>query len=443
MPIKPRITEAEVDQMVADYTDNTTTLKDLVKKYGRKVTTIRKKFQSRGIAIEYNRSRKIPASIRNQVIDLYTTGQSMSMVAQKLNISHGAVHNILRESQTSVRNGIVNEWTNDDIKLLENLLQDKSRPINEIAQRLNRSYDAIIDKICKQYPHLKRDHQALGIRTDFHNTIYRSIAESEVARCFYNNFIQFEYEKKVCTDRQWTCDFYLPEQDIWIEYDGLGKYRRSSGSFVEKIEYYKQHDFHYHVLTPKDKVLDSLGLMIDHQYNFDYKLISKSSADDFLARVHYLGSASKGDQYRLGIYFDDLLVGVVTFGNIANPQEKDLCLTRFAILDRIRNVHPYNNVSSYIIAHALKWLKQQGYRGKIVSWSDPRYHDGVLYKACNFCLVEKKIKPDYVYIDDQGNEYHKSKCRVPAGQSELNYAQSLGLTKVIVPAKQRWEFIIQ
>lgn len=81
--------------------------------------------------------------------------------------------------------------------------------------------------------------------------------------------------------------------------------------------------------------------------------------------------------------------------------------------------------------------------GKIVSFSDPRFHKGTLYKAANFVKINTKKYKDYIYIDKNGREYHKSKMRVPAGVNELEYAQSQGFQRLEVPQKERWEYDVR
>lgn len=445
MPIKAKITEEEVDQMIADYHGGRLLLKDLVKKYGRKATTIRSKFKERGVKIEYNRNRKIDDETKTRIIKLYRQGASIQQVASKTGVSHGAVGNILKQNDET-RKGVLSEWSQEDREQLKRLLEDRTRPIAEIAQKLNRSYDSIIDKICKEYPELKRSHQAMGIRCTFNGVQYRSIAEAEVAKILHSNFIAFEYERPVCADRKWTCDFYLPDYDLWIEYDGMGDARTHNGktSFCDKLSYYKSNGYNYKVITRDDKdILETLGLKINHQYDFSMCEISKQTADEFLSRVHYLKTASKADKYRLGFFYGDQLCGVITFGAVANPKEQHISLNRCATIDRVRLPHPNNNVTSWMVSRSLRWLKKTGYRGVVVSWHDPRRHSGTLYRACNFNLVDNKMGFDYAYIDVDGNEFHKSKCRVPAGQSESEKAKSLGLTKIKIPPKQRWEYEIR
>lgn len=261
---------------------------------------------------------------------------------------------------------------------------------------------------------------------------YDSVMEAEIANSLYSNLILYESHKKVCEHRQWRCDFYLPQKDLWIEFDGLGNQRKPIERYHEKLQYYKDQGYHFLELSSGDDLLDKLDLYLPIR-SPTVRTISFTSANDFLFKTHYLGNATHGSQH-YGAYHDNILVGVICLGNTANPSEKALAITRIAWLDRVRND---KNFGSKFVSQVLRLVKRGGYDGPIVSWSDPRYHLGTLYAACNFKKAGKSYK-DYVYIDVNGIEYHKSKCRVPAGRSEAEYARSLGLVRVDTPSKQKW-----
>lgn len=65
----------------------------------------------------------------------------------------------------------------------------------------------------------------------------------------------YEYEKPVCSDKSWTCDFYvISYKNFWIEIDGMNnnrKYPYNSGE-NEKIQYYKENGFNYIIVSYRD-----------------------------------------------------------------------------------------------------------------------------------------------------------------------------------------------
>lgn len=85
----------------------------------------------------------------------------------------------------------------------------------------------------------------------------------------------YEYEKKICPSRQWTCDFviHIDTQngiiDLWLEADGMGKNRPEVYSEEhEKIKYYIEHDFNFYIINyNRNKVKEELIRVIGRYTN--------------------------------------------------------------------------------------------------------------------------------------------------------------------------------
>jgi len=60
----------------------------------------------------------------------------------------------------------------------------------------------------------------------------------------------YEYEKRVCNNRSWTCDFYT--DGIWIEVDGMKNSRKYPYDNNEKIKYYNDNKFNYIIISYRD-----------------------------------------------------------------------------------------------------------------------------------------------------------------------------------------------
>jgi len=100
--------------------------------------------------------------------------------------------------------------------------------------------------------------------------IYKSLFESRIANILFelknNNKIKnYEYEKKICERRTWTCDFVIIKNDnskIWVECDGMGKNRKDPYDCNnEKIQYYKNNNINYYIIPYKKKIDLSLILL--------------------------------------------------------------------------------------------------------------------------------------------------------------------------------------
>jgi hypothetical protein len=97
-----------------------------------------------------------------------------------------------------------------------------------------------------------------GFFTGEDEIVYLSSIEKQIGDFLFKlkkegKIKDYEYEKKVCSDRYWTCDFFIDRggREIWLEVDGMLNNRRFpylSGK-NEKIEYYKDNEFNYFILS--------------------------------------------------------------------------------------------------------------------------------------------------------------------------------------------------
>jgi len=69
-----------------------------------------------------------------------------------------------------------------------------------------------------------------------------------------NRIKDYEYERYVCDEKTWTCDFVIKQNDgveLWLEVDGMKNARKNpyNSGENEKIEYYKNNNFNYFIVT--------------------------------------------------------------------------------------------------------------------------------------------------------------------------------------------------
>jgi hypothetical protein len=78
---------------------------------------------------------------------------------------------------------------------------------------------------------------------------------------------------------------------------------------------------------------------------------------------------------------------------------------------------------------------------KIITFADTTYgHEGTIYKAANWTLIGQ-VKPDYWYVDEHGNRFHKKTIWDHASkmsQNEEEYANLYGLNKIVGGMKHRY-----
>ena len=103
--------------------------------------------------------------------------------------------------------------------------------------------------------------------------------------------------------------------------------------------------------------------------------------------------------------------------------------------------------SGKLFKACVEWCAKNGIE-KIISWSDNRYSDGSVYEKLGF-NKSGKLPPDYQYVNmknpkkrisKQSQSKKKSQC--PFGMTELEWANSRGLSRIWDCGKIRWEFCL-
>lgn len=147
----------------------------------------------------------------------------------------------------------VNFWNNKNTTKAKRLLE-AHRDYDEVAKALGISKSSLA---CKNYRDwnidLSDNSSLFGIPTVASDgNKYRSKLESYVADFLFANNIDYEYEKVVCDNRRWTCDFVVG--DLWIEVDGLEDRRLATDGSTysgnnEKIKHYKENGYRFIILN--------------------------------------------------------------------------------------------------------------------------------------------------------------------------------------------------
>lgn len=131
--------------------------------------------------------------------------------------------------------------------------------------------------------------------------------------------------------------------------------------------------------------------------DFNIKLINKAEAKEILLKYHYLKDISKGFKsgFNFGLFTQEKLKGVIIFSGFPVPELVkglfDLERTQqagFFELSRLC-VHPdiqqsEYNITSWFVSRAIRELRRSVEVRAILSYADSDYHEGTIYKACNF-----------------------------------------------------------
>ena len=314
-------TSMKTQEIIKLYVNEKKSLTATAKSVGMAPKTVRKILLENGCKIRTrNATREIGLS-EEALRDLYINHQmSCIEIASKLKVAHGTVHNYLKKYGFNNRSASMSKasdsYTLWDEKRLEKcrrlLLEHRSYQV--VANLLNCTSSAVEDKNRKNWQipmsvwiehgdeiqqylartrsytetasHFQVSESALecknqkswhidlsmnstlfGIPTEYNGTLYRSKKESIIARYLDEHDVEFEYEKPVTSGKRWTCDFYLLNYDMWVEYDGLEIGRESTKSIPynrdnPKIRFYQEKGYHHMILgkrTWKQQLDEFLG----------------------------------------------------------------------------------------------------------------------------------------------------------------------------------------
>ena len=170
----------------------------------------------------------------------------------------------------------------------------------------------------------------------------------------------------------------------------------------------------------------------------DYTIdrVSKSEAAELLLRFHYLKDVSKSFKsgYNYGLYkkndFSPLNIGGIqgvciftglpvpeiakgAFGLERHEQQGLFELSRLCI-------HPDTqereyNITSWFVSKAIKRLRKDTEVKAILSYADSDFHNGTIYRACNFEYYGlSDAKKDFYYAD--GTKHSRGKIKGSEGE---------------------------
>ena len=170
----------------------------------------------------------------------------------------------------------------------------------------------------------------------------------------------------------------------------------------------------------------------------DYTIdrVSKGESAELLLRFHYLKDISKGFKsgYNYGLYknneFSPLNIGGLlgvciftglpvpeiakgAFGLQRNEQQGLFELSRLCIHPDTQSVE--HNITSWFVSRAIRQLRKDTEVKAIISYADSDFHNGTIYRACNFkyCGLTDP-KKDFYFAD--GTKHSRGKIKGAEGE---------------------------
>jgi hypothetical protein len=324
-----------------------------------------------------------------------------------------------------------------DFEWLQSEYITKTKSASEIANNLGVHYTTVIE-----YCH----HHGFPIV----QTYQTSQLETQVAELLDRHKIQYiKNDKRILSGKE--LDFYLPKHQVAIEVNGLywhsysrrpdknyhfRKWQMCREQGIDLYQWFSddirdawpviQSKIQYLAGVPKPRIGARMCKL---------RPITYQEARPLLENNHIQGTVN-GQQYVLGAYHNDCLVGVMGFAHRKGYLE----LTRFAT--DLSNTYPG------LFSRMLKYsLSDINYCGDVVSFSDNAHSNGAVYQANGFEL-DKILGPAYWYTRDYQTRHNRQgfmKSKIAqrfdvdmAGKTEWQAMQELGWDRIWDAGKIKW-----
>jgi len=247
-------------------------------------------------------------------------------------------------------------------------------------------------------------------------------------------------------------DIYLPELNIGFEFNGLyfhsDKFKEKN-YHLDKTNYFKEKgiriihiwedDWDNRKEIVKSQISNLFGINTEKIFarKCDVREIKDSKIiSEFLNNNHIQGRVNSS--LKLGLYFNDELVSLMTFDN--NEGRKKMELGGYN-LNRFCNKKGTNVVggASKLLSYFMKNYDVK----RIVSYADKDWSVGNLYKVLGFINIGVN-GPDYKYIV-KGCRVHKSRYKKSKLKTELTESKQMelnGINKIFDCGKLKFEKVL-
>jgi len=251
-------------------------------------------------------------------------------------------------------------------------------------------------------------------------------------------------------------DIYIPSKKIGIEINGLywhseiykdKKYHLNKTKLCEskgiQLIHLFEDEWVYKKEIVKSRLKNLLGLSKNRIYgrNTIVKLIDSKTSKIFLDNNHIQGNVNS--KIKLGLYYDDELISLMTFGKRKIFGNSEWELIRFC-----------NKLDTTVIGGASKLFKYfvKTYKPKsIISYADRRWSSGNLYKNLGFEFKHASL-PNYTLFNDvlkiRENRFKYQKHKLlkmgyDSNLTENEITQKLGLYRIYDSGNLKYEIITE
>ena len=286
-----------------------------------------------------------------------------------------------------------------------------------------------------------------------------SKAEIEVYE-FLKEHVECDNSNRVILNGK-ELDIYIPKLNIAVEFNGLywhsdlfkdknfhtGKTELCESKNIQLIHIFED-EWIFKKEIVKSRLLNLIGKTPVKIYarKCEIREVSSSDSMKFLEQNHIQGSV--GSQIKLGLYCNEELVSLMTFGSLRKHMGQS---SKAGVFELLRFC---NKLNTNVIGGASKLLKyfERNYNPiEIISYADRRWSQGKLYSNLGFDFVHN-TQPNYFYVQKgyckRNNRYNFRKSELvkqghDKNKTEKEIMKSLGYDRVYDSGNKKYKLIIQ
>ena len=170
---------------------------------------------------------------------------------------------------------------------------------------------------------------------------------------------------------------------------------------------------------------------IEHDHGKVVRPIESEDARPFIMKIHY-ARRMPCIQYAFGLFEDEKLIGVVTFGQPASPSlcigiagaENKMHVLELNRLVMLQEKNDKNN-ASFLVGGGLKLLPRWTYVVSYADWGG-WHHVGYVYQATNFLYTGMTKERTDKYSEGHSRHYAKDETRRQPRTSKHRYVYLVG-----------------
>jgi hypothetical protein len=279
----------------------------------------------------------------------------------------------------------------------------------------------------------------------------KSIKERKIINWLNEHKIEFiESDKNILKPKH--LDIYIPSYNLAIEFNGLYHHSeifKDKNYHLEKslkcqekgiqLLHIWEDEWVYKKDIVKSIILNKLGLIKEKIYarQCEIRVVDNSKlVRKFLDENHIQGYSQSS--IKLGLFYQNELVSLMTFGYRHTNSKKEFELIRFC-----------NRINLNVIGSASKlfnYFKQNYHFNELISYSDFRLFDGSMYQTLGF-TKQHLSKPDYFWCKDieRKHRFNFNKQKLikegyDPNKTEVEIMYERGYYRIFGCGQYRWIF---